>query len=63
MNSVNRIIADNPTQQIWKLLRLYLDVTWTADEIRRLHNVEPGKHEANVRKQATQIGYCIRAEE
>src|SRR5262245_53180305 len=63
MKTVTRIISDNPVQQLWKMLRLYLDVAWVADEIRRLHRIEQGKHEKYILKQATQIGYCIRQAE
>jgi hypothetical protein len=63
MNSVNKIVSDNPIQQIWKLLRLYLDAPSVCKEIRRIHNLKEAEQKQNVQKQATQIGYCIRQAE
>lgn len=54
------ITAENPTAQIWKSLRLFLDVPWVCDEIRRAQSIPQGKCDSDVEKQAREIGYCIR---
>jgi hypothetical protein len=57
------IISENPAEQVWKLLRYFLDGDIAVYRIRELHNVPEGEHESNVKKQAMQIGYCIRQAE
>jgi len=57
------ITSENPIAQIWKLLRFFLDVPTVSDMIRKIHNIEKGKYDQDVKKQARQIGYCIRQAE
>lgn len=58
------ITSENPIRQIWKLLRFFLDVPSVSDMIRRIHGIpKGGKQDQNVKKQARQIGYCIRQAE
>lgn len=57
------ITSENPMKQIWKLLRFFLDESSVSEMIRRIHGIEKGEHDQNVKKQARQIGYCIRQAE
>lgn len=57
------ISSENPTGQIWKLLRFFLDVPLVSEEIRRIHSIPKEKFKSDVKKQAKQIGYCIRQAE
>ncbi len=59
----NNIASENPTEQIWKLLRFFLDASSVSDKIRVIHSIPKGKFDADVKKQAAQIGYCIRQAE
>jgi YaaC-like Protein len=66
ISHVNRITAEQPTEQIWKLLRLFLDSDATA--VRYANFVDIGdeeyeKKKENIFKQVKQIGYCIRQAE
>ncbi len=59
------IVSDNPSKQVWKYLRFFQDMSYTAD-IHRVYMSIPKEskiHQANIKKQATQIGYCIRQAE
>src|ERR1700722_13654198 len=63
IGSVREITADNPSAEIWKYLRFFLDATATAELIHQIHGL-PAKTEAkNIQKQAQQIGFCIRQAE
>jgi len=57
------ITSENPVKQIWKLLRFFQDESSASEMIRRIHGIEKGEHNQNVKKQARQIGYCIRQAE
>ena len=57
------IPSENPIGQIWKFLRFFLDIPSVSEEIRRIHNIRKGKFDPDVKKQARQIGYCIRQAE
>ena len=59
----NDITSENPIEQIWKLLRFFGDVPSVSNTVRRIHNIPEGKFKADVKKQAIQIGYCIRQAE
>ena len=59
----NNIASENPIGQIWKLLRFFLDIPSVLDTIRRNRNIPKGKFDADVKKQARQVGYCIRQAE
>ena len=58
---VNR--SENPIQEIWKRLRYFLDLEYSSDRIRSIHGLLENQQKANVKKQAKQIGYCIRQAE
>lgn len=57
------ITSENPIGQIWKYLRSFLDVTSVSKRIRRIHTIPNGKFDSDVKKQARQIGYCVRQAE
>jgi len=58
------ITTENPTEEIWKYLRYFLDINYTSNKISRLHNTEKDRTSKNdIKKQAQQIGYCIRQAE
>ncbi len=58
------ITSEDPIKQIWKLLRFFLDVPSVSDVIRQIHNTpKGGKYDQDIKKQARQIGYCIRQAE
>lgn len=59
----NDIASENPIGQIWKLLRSFLDVSSVSNTIRRIRHIPEGKFKGDVKKQAVQIGYCIRQAE
>jgi len=64
MISVARnVVSHDPQREVWRYLRLFLNVHGTARRLREIHEVPEGKHEANLRKQAKQIGYCLRQAE
>lgn len=60
IETYREIISENPILQIWKLLRNYLDVSYTSYQIRNIHGLPEKEQKMNVKKQAIQIGYCIR---
>jgi hypothetical protein len=47
-------------REVWKYLRLFLNVDGTVVKISEMHKVPKGEHEANLKKQGKQIGYCLR---
>jgi hypothetical protein len=55
--------TEDPVRQTWRFLRYFLDVPYVSQLIYEAHNVPKGKHKENIRKQATQISYCIRQAE
>jgi hypothetical protein len=57
------IVSDRPAEDVWKLLRLFLDTTSVADRIRELHEIPKDKYEADVRKQAIQLAQSLRQAE
>ncbi|HEX74627.1 MAG TPA: hypothetical protein G4N93_05700 [Dehalococcoidia bacterium] len=59
----NDITSESPIEQIWKLLRFFRDTPSVSDKIRSIHGIQKGKFDADVKKQAQQIGYCIRQAE
>ena len=60
---VKNITSENPIEQVWKLLRFFLDISFVSKTIRRIHAIPEGKFNSDVKKQARQIGYCIRQAE
>jgi hypothetical protein len=63
IQGVRNIASTDPGAEVWKYLRLYLNKDRTGKLIRQIHNVPADAHEANVLKQCTQVGYCIRQAE
>jgi hypothetical protein len=57
------IVSDRPSEDVWKLLRLFLDTAAVMDRIRELHEIPIGRYEADVRKQAIQLAQSIRQAE
>ena len=57
------VTSENPIGQIWKYLRSFLDVTSVSEKIRHIHTISDGRFDSDVKKQARQIGYCVRQAE
>jgi hypothetical protein len=53
------LIAENPIDEIWRQLRFFTDCEYATSKIIEKHGNDP-EHSDNVKKQARQIGYCIR---
>lgn len=53
------LVAEDPLGQVWRLLRLLADVPSTTAQIEAEQGTGPEQRK-NVRKQAEQIGHCIR---
>ena len=63
ISGVRNIVAHEPAREVWKYLRLFLSVDSTTEKLRQIHKVPEGQHQANLRKQAKQIGYCLKQAE
>jgi len=63
IQGIKNLTSENPIGQIWKYLRFFLDIPSVLETIRRIHNIPKGKFDSYVKKQARQIGYCIRQAE
>jgi hypothetical protein len=63
ISSVRNIASNNPGEEVWKYLRLFLNPERTAKRIREIHKIESGKHAKNIEKQVIQIAHCIRQAE
>lgn len=63
IKAIKRISAEDPLGEIWKYLRFFQHAPTVVDSIRQIHNVPAGAYKADLRKQAEQIGYCIRQAE
>jgi hypothetical protein len=63
ITGVRDIVSHDPSREVWKYLRLFSSIDGTVEKLRRIHRVPEGQHEANLKKQARQIGYCIRQAE
>ncbi len=59
INRVQEIVSDQPTNDIWKRIRYLTDQHLVTELITTKHNIPKGKYEADIRKQAKQIGYSI----
>src|SRR5581483_12148107 len=57
------VTTEDPVRQTWRFLRFFLDVPYVSKLLNQIHNVPEGKFKADIHKQATQIGYCIRQAE
>jgi hypothetical protein len=54
--------AENPIAEVWRYLRVCTNEGVVTELIQSLHHPDR-KHERNVRKQARQLGYCVRQAE
>jgi len=63
ITDVREIVSYDPVREVWKHLRLFLNVDGTAERLRQLHKIPPETQGDNLKKQARQIGYCIRQAE
>lgn len=63
INGVRHITTENPSAEVWKYLRFFLDGPAVARAIRAFHGIPPKLQKKNITKQAQQIGYCIRQAE
>ncbi|MBW4548434.1 MAG: YaaC family protein [Symplocastrum torsivum CPER-KK1] len=66
INDISEIISENPTQEVWKLLRFFKDENYCMKYHSRHPKTteESGKNQKkNIKKQAKQIAYCIRQAE
>lgn len=63
ITGLKKITSENPLSQIWKFLRFFLDPDFASERMRQIQEIPEGEHVANVKKQAKQIGYCIRQAE
>lgn len=66
MNTYKETLTESPIDQIWKELRLFLDVDLSTDHIRSIQKIDDEtfyKQLKNIRKQAIQIGFCIKQAE
>jgi hypothetical protein len=63
IEGVREIVTDNPTRELWKMLRLFLNCGRVEDMIRKTHAISEGRFRADVHKQAVQVGYCVRQAE
>jgi hypothetical protein len=63
INQLQNISAENPSAEVWKHLRFFLDVQTTANRIRRLQGIAEDTQRRNIEKQAHQIAFCIRQAE
>jgi len=63
ITAIRDISCPDPVPLIWKFLRYFLDQGSVARRIRAIHGLNETEQEANVKKQALQISYCIRQAE
>lgn len=64
INSFKNITSQNPIGEIWKYLRFFLDIPSVSEKIRHIHNIKKkSQFDSDVKKQARQIGFCIRQAE
>jgi hypothetical protein len=59
ITKVKEIKTISPRKSIWKYIRYFLDTERTAEKLRIIHNISGSEHDANLKKQAKQIAYCI----
>jgi len=63
INHLQNISAENPSAEVWKHLRFFLDSQTTVKRIRWLRGISGNEHQKNLDKQARQIAFCIRQAE
>lgn len=58
------ITSENPIEEVWKLLRFFCDNEYSLGKVCQIHKItNKDKQFNNAKKQAIQIGYCIRQAE
>lgn len=65
-NTIHRIrdvLTENPSGQVWKFLRFFLDESYVEKQMRQLHAIPSNKYQDSVKKQARQLHACIRQAE
>ncbi len=55
--------TESPVAEVWRMLRAFADEEYAEARHRDVHDLGPDDHKANVRKQAKQIGMCVRQAE
>jgi hypothetical protein len=63
ISSVRNVASNEPAVEVWKYLRLFLNPDRAIKRIREIHAVPVGAQDSNLKKQAIQIGYCLRQAE
>ena len=63
MRRTRPIVTEQPTREIWRLLRLFLDERVAARRIRDRHGLADDEQVGNVRKQARQVAQALRQAE
>jgi hypothetical protein len=63
IDKIRDVLTENPTKQVWKHLRFFLDESFVEKQLRQLHAIPIGKFLSDVKKQAKQIHACIRQAE
>ena len=54
------VISTDAVAHVWRLLRYHLDTKYTEQRIREVHCIPPKEENTNIKKQAKQIGFCLR---
>lgn len=60
---IHDVLTENPSGQVWKFLRFFLDESYVEEQMRQLHGIPSGKYQGAVKKQARQLHACIRQAE
>jgi YaaC-like Protein len=61
--SLVKLKSGNLEREVWANLRHFRDASYCEELIRSRHNLKEHEHAGNVRKQAVQIGQCLRQAE
>jgi len=63
INKIQEIVCEEPNLEIWKYLRYFHDERETIRKIKENFDIKDSKQNANIRKQAEQLSYCIQQAE
>ncbi len=63
IEKITRISTEDPIKYVWKTLRYFIDINFSIEQIKKIHNIEKKSEDNNIKKQAKQLGYCIRQAE
>lgn len=55
--------TEDPIKYVWNTLRYFIDINFSIEKIINIHDIKDKKSNDNIKKQAKQIGYCIRQAE